>query len=129
MVSKGRISSGSAPRIIWVTTDLFMNQVVPQYVLVSIRSCDLLGIGKKSMVVDIHSIADTEFGFWVMNYFVNLGFFDLLFGPIWETRLRIPLPATLATFRTMVTVLWDRRCDTFELILVDTCEPVISTND
>ena len=45
------------------TTHLFMNQVVPKYVLVSIRRCDLLGIGKKSMIVHIHSIADTWFDF------------------------------------------------------------------
>ena len=57
-----------------------------------------------------------------MNYIIDLGFFDLPFGPIWETGLRIPLPASIASFRAMVTVLWDRRCDAFELFGIDTCE-------
>ena len=45
------------------TTDLFMNQVVPKYVLVPIRRYDLLGIGKKSMIVHIDSIAYAGFDF------------------------------------------------------------------
>lgn len=57
-----------------------------------------------------------------MNYIIDLGFSDLPFGPIWETGLWIPLPASIAIFRTMVTFLWDRRCDAFELFLIDSCE-------
>ena len=106
-----------------------MNQVVPKYVLVSIRRCDLLGIGKKSIIVHIHSIADTGFGCWIvfMNYIIDLRFFDLSFGPIRETRLWISLPATITSFRAMVTNLWDRGCDAFELFGIDSCELNIST--
>ena len=100
-----------------------MNQAVPNYVLGSIHRFYLLGIGKISMIVHIHSIADTGSDFWiVMNYIVDFGFFDLPLGPIWEKGLWIPLPASIASFRAMVTLLWDRRFDTFELFLIDTCE-------
>ena len=62
-----------------------------------------------------------------MNYIEDLGFFDLLFGPIWETRLWIPFPAAVASFRAMVTLLWNRRCNAFELFAIDACELIIST--
>ena len=108
------------------TTDLFMNQIVPSYVfvrLVSMRHYHLLGIGEMSTIIHIHSIADTGFDFWiVMNYIIDLGFFDLPFGPIWETGLWIPLPASIAFFRAMVTFFWDRRCDALELFGIDSCE-------
>ena len=83
-------------------------------------------MGKKSPIVHIHLIADTGFWFWIaMNYFIDLGFFDLLFGPIWKTRLWIPLPATIASFRAMVTLYWDRRCNAFELFGIDFCVLII----
>ena len=64
-----------------------------------------------------------------MNYIGDLGFFDLPFGPIRKTRLRIPLPAPIASLRDMITQLWDRRCDAFELFAIDFCALIISTSD
>ena len=104
------------------TTYLFMNQVVPKCVFVSIHHFDFV-TGEKSPIVQIHLVAGTGFEFWiVMNYFIDLGFFEQLFGPIWKTRLRIPFPATVAFFKAMVTLLWDRKCDAFELFGIDSCE-------
>jgi hypothetical protein len=80
----------------------------------------LFGMGEEPLIVHIHPITDTGLIFWIfMNCVIDLGLSDLPFGPIWETRLRITLPAIIASFRAMVTVLWDRRLSAFELLGVD----------
>ena len=44
------------------TTDMFMNQVVPKCVFVSIHHRDF-GMGEKSPIVQIHLVAGTGFEF------------------------------------------------------------------
>ena len=56
-----------------------------------------------------------------MNCIIDLGFFDLSFGPIWETGLGISCPASVASFRAMVTELWDRRLSGIKLRGVNLC--------
>ena len=58
-----------------------------------------------------------------MKCAIDGGFPDLPFGPIWEKGLRISRPASVAFFRAMVTVLWDRVISGFELLGVDLCKP------
>ena len=106
------------------TTDLFMNHVVPNCILISMLRYYLFGIGEEPLIVHIHSITDTRLDFWiVMNCVIDLGFLDLPLGPIWEKGLRISRPASVAFFRAMVTGLWDRRLNGFELLGVDLCKP------
>jgi len=77
-------------------------------------------MGEEPLIVYIHPITDTGLICWiVMNCVIYLGLSDLPFGPIWETRLRITLPAIIASFRTMVTDRWDGRFDAFELFGID----------
>ena len=106
MVSKKKNHIRECSRYDTTRTDLFMYQVVPKYVLVSICRRDLLVSDKKAEIVHVHSIADTGFAFWIIiNYIEDLGFFDLHSSPIRKMRLRIPLPATIASFRAMVRAL------------------------
>ena len=107
-----------------------MNHIVPSTILISMLRYHLFGMGEEPLIVHIHPITDTGLIFWIfMNCVIDLGLSDLPFGPIWETRLRITLPAIIASFRAMVTVLWDRRLSGFELLGVNLCKPCKYNDD
>jgi hypothetical protein len=77
-------------------------------------------MGEEPLIIHIHSITDTRLVYWiVMNGVIDLGFSNLPFGPIWKKGFRISSPASVAFFRVMVTELWDRRLNGFELRGVD----------
>ena len=107
-----------------------MNQDIPSSILISILRYHLFGIGEVPSIVHIDSITDTGLVYWiVMNCVIDLGLSDLPFGPIWEKGLRIFCPASVAICRVMVTVLWDRRLNGFELFGVDLCKPYKHNDD
>jgi hypothetical protein len=100
-----------------------MNHRVPSYILTSMHRYHLFGMSEESFIIHINSIAGTGFARQIiMNYIIDFGFFDLSFGPIWETGLRISRPTSIAFSRAMVTDFWDGRFNTCKLFLVDFCE-------
>jgi hypothetical protein len=110
-----------------IITDPIMNYVVPSYILCSMRRYHLFGMSEESLIIHINSIADTRIACWIfMNCVIDLGFFDLAFGPIWETGLGISCPASVASFRAMVTELWDRRLSGIKLLGVNLCALYVS---